>query len=51
MSSQNALLYQQQSNISDLVARKNQDQIQIDIINHQFQSQSSDYDHQIYQLE
>lgn len=51
MSSQNALLYQQQSNISDLVARKNQDQIQIDILNHQFQSQSSDYDHQIYQLE
>lgn len=51
MSSQNALLYQQQSNISDLVARKNQDQFQIDILNHQFQSQSSDYDHQIYQLE
>ncbi|HFK5766781.1 TPA: HlyD family secretion protein [Enterobacter asburiae] len=51
MSSQNALLYQQQSNVSDLVARKSQDQVQVDTLNQQIQSQGADYDHQIYQLE
>ncbi|MCR1303083.1 MULTISPECIES: HlyD family secretion protein [Enterobacter] len=51
MSSQNALLYQQQSNVSDLVARKSQDQVQVDMLNQQIQSQGADYDHQIYQLE
>ncbi|MBM3070965.1 HlyD family secretion protein [Lelliottia sp. RWM.1] len=51
MSSQSTLLYQQQSNVSDLVARKSQDQVQVDTLNHQIQTQASDYDQQIYQLE